>query len=243
MMSKIIRGPAVGALVRKTATAEIDENEDRTMSFVASDESVDRYGDVIQADGWELARYRLNPIFLWQHSYGDPIGTVANIGVEGKRLLARVKFAAQGVNAKADELWRLAKAKVLRAVSVGFTVNSEADYELIRNQSGEATGVRYLRQELLELSLVSVPANPNALAVARSRISAGIRGQSPTRQHDDESLEQYFARLQMTLYRIRLNGIHIYAPNCFRQKGGLIAKAGTPPSQVNPRPAGVPYRW
>ena len=243
MNAKIIRAPAIGALVRKTATAEIDETQDRTMSFVASDESIDRYGDVIQADGWQLGNFRRNPIFLWQHSYADPIGTVAQIGVQGNRLLARVKFAAAGVNTKADELWRLAKAKVLRAVSVGFTVNSDADFELIRKPSGEVIGVRYLRQELLELSLVAVPANPNALAIARSQIGQGMSAKSSLSQCDDESLDRYFARLRRGLYRIRLDGIRIYAPECFRRTAAPVARNSVPPRRVDPRPAGVTYRW
>ena len=57
--------------------------------------------------------------------------------------------------------------EVPREVSVGFTVNSEDDYEAIRDDEERVTGLHFLRQELLEISLVAVPANPSALLVAR----------------------------------------------------------------------------
>ena len=161
------REPKLPYYVEKAASVEPGD-EERTLTFVASDETVDRYGDVINADGWQLAEFRKNPVFLWLHSYAAPIGKVEKVHVDGSRLLARVKFASEGVSALADDLWKLVKERILRAVSVGFMVESPDDYELIRNAEEEVTGVRYLRQQLLELSLVSVPANPNALAVARS---------------------------------------------------------------------------
>jgi HK97 family phage major capsid protein len=95
---------------------------------------------------------------------------VENIRVENRQLLGRIRFAAAGVSARIDELWALVKAGVLKAVSVGFTVADERDIEPIRGPDNRVTGFRFLRQELLELSLVTVPANPNALAVAKSLV-------------------------------------------------------------------------
>jgi HK97 family phage prohead protease len=143
-------------------------DEERTATFIASDETVDRYGDVVSVKGWDLANFRRNPVFLWMHSQFQPIGKVKKIGVEGDKLLATVRFFDPGDSKTADDLWRLVKKRLLRAVSVGFTVKSDEDIEPIRDDSERVTGFRFLRQELLELSLVSVPANPNALQVARS---------------------------------------------------------------------------
>ena len=171
---------ALEALTRRsTATAEpyvrgftealraVSEDE-RTATFVASDETVDRYGDIVSVDGWDLKNFRRNPVFLWMHSQYQPIGNVQKIGVEDGKLLATVRFFDAGDNKTADDLWKLVKKKKLRAVSVGFTVKGDEDIEAIRDENESITGFRFLRQELLELSLVSVPANPNALQVARS---------------------------------------------------------------------------
>jgi hypothetical protein len=54
-------------------------------------------------------------------------------------------------------------AGVLRAVSVGF---HPSKYEPI--EGSKTGGLRFTEQELVECSLVSVPANPNALALAKA---------------------------------------------------------------------------
>jgi hypothetical protein len=43
------------------------------MAFVISTDEVDRHGDVIQAQGWQLDAYRNNPVFLWAHDYSRPV--------------------------------------------------------------------------------------------------------------------------------------------------------------------------
>jgi hypothetical protein len=42
---------------------------DRTITLFASDESVDRDGDVISVKGWQLDNYLKNPALLWSHNY------------------------------------------------------------------------------------------------------------------------------------------------------------------------------
>ena len=49
--------------------------------FVASTEAEDRYGDVIEQEGWNLADFRKNPIALWMHDHKSPIGTVDSLEV------------------------------------------------------------------------------------------------------------------------------------------------------------------
>jgi len=128
------------------------------MVFVASDETVDRLGDIIGADGWQLDAYRKNPVFMWQHDHTmAPIGTVPKIWVEDKQLLNMVAWD------EADELARFIKGKferrVLRAESVGFRAIEFED-------NGKSGGIRFTKQELLEISAVSIPAHPKALAKA-----------------------------------------------------------------------------
>lgn len=194
---------------RAEALADVVE-EDRTARFIASDATVDRYGDIVEPKGWDLANFRRNPIFLWMHSQYQPIGTVKKIGLEDGALIATVRFYDPGDSKIADDLWRLVKKKKLRAVSVGFTVKSADDYEYIRDESDRVTGIRYLRQELLELSLVSVPANPNALQVARA---AGlpdelIRQALPL----DASIQEQHIAMRRRASALRLAGVTKSAP-------------------------------
>ena len=145
--------------IRKVTAARAASADD--MEFVLSDESKDRYGDVIQAEGWELANFKRNPIALFNHDSAFPIGRWQNIHVEGKRLVGKLKLAAQGTSARIDEIIRLVEQDILRAVSVGF---QPLEREALKDNSG----VLFKRQELLETSLVSVPANPHAVQLARS---------------------------------------------------------------------------
>jgi hypothetical protein len=174
---------------RSAHIASLNENE-RTLDFVASDSTQDRYGDIIETSGWNLEPFKRNPIFLFAHEYSEPLGQVEDVRIDGNRLLARVKFAAAGISERIDEMWRLVKANILRAVSVGFTVNSLDDVETILSEHGEWTGgFRFLKPELLELSLVSVPANANALAITR-QLNISAATQARIFQHEDTAMDQ-----------------------------------------------------
>lgn len=134
------------------------------LEFVLSDETVDRYGDIIEASGWVLTHFRKNPIALFGHSSSFPIGTWSNIRVDGKRLIAKLNLAARGTSDRIDELISLVEQGILRAVSVGFRPLEFEPMDPDRPYGGQ----RYTKSELLETSLVSVPANPAALQLAKS---------------------------------------------------------------------------
>ena len=156
------RGLADAPVVQKFAVSRaIAPNEDRPLTVVASDESADRLGDVVRADGWDLDAYKHNPVFLWAHDYTrTPIGRSSWVGVDGSKLLATVEFAP---TAFAREVELLYRQRFLRAVSVGFRARA---FSFRKGRDGTVDGVEYTKQELLELSAVPVPANPHALAKA-----------------------------------------------------------------------------
>lgn len=144
--------------------------ESRTVSFVFSDDSVDRYGDTIDQRGWVLDAFRANPMVLFGHndkSAANVVGRVLNLRVEGNRLIGDVEFASADVNPEADVVFRLVKGGFLNCVSVGF---QPIEWSLSKDK-GRPGGVDFKKQELLELSIVPVPANANALIQARA---AGI---------------------------------------------------------------------
>lgn len=134
------------------------------LEFVLSDATVDSYGDIVDPSGWDLSRFRKNPIALFGHSSAYPIGTWENVRVEAGKLKGRLIFAKEGTSARIDELRRLVEQKILRAVSVGFRPIEAEPLDPQRPYGPQ----KYKRQELLETSLVSVPANPAALSLARS---------------------------------------------------------------------------
>ncbi|MDQ0996888.1 HK97 family phage prohead protease/HK97 family phage major capsid protein [Phyllobacterium ifriqiyense] len=128
--------------------------------FVISDGSRDRHGTRINPEGWDLSHFNRNPVALFGHSSGFPIGRWENVRVEAGRLLGRLVMAAAGTSQRIDELRNLVEQGILRAVSVGFSVLKEGE-------PGKSI-YDYDEQELQEVSLVSVGSNKNALAMARS---------------------------------------------------------------------------
>jgi HK97 family phage prohead protease len=139
-------------LVVKTGfTRGVHEGE-RTVEAVISSSARDRDGDIVEASGWQLENFLKNPVVLWMHRYEAPIGRSLEIRREGELLIARTRFARTPL---AEEIWQLYKEGVLSAWSVSFIA---LEWEPL--PSG---GRRYTKQELLEYSAVSVPANPEAL--------------------------------------------------------------------------------
>lgn len=134
------------------------------LEFVLSDATIDRYGDVIDPKGWDLSWFTKNPIALFGHDSAFPIGTWSDIRVQGGKLVAKLNLAAKGTSARIDELIALVEQGILRAVSVGFIPLKSAPMDPDKPYNG----TRYLECELLETSLCAVPANPAALALAKS---------------------------------------------------------------------------
>jgi HK97 family phage prohead protease len=148
-----------GIVIRKTHAST---NKADGLDFVLSDETPDRYGDVIAADGWILNNFKRNPIALFGHNSSFPIGSWKDLHVENGALRGHLQLAPAGTSERIDEIRKLVEAGILRAVSVGFLpVESRA-------KSKTEPGELYVKQELIETSLVSIPANPNALAVAKN---------------------------------------------------------------------------
>ena len=140
-------------------SGQLRANEDSRVTFVLSTDDVDRHGDVVSADGWRLEAYLQNPVLLWAHDYRHPaIGRAVSVWNEPHRLLAKMEFAP---SAFAQEIAALYASGFQWGVSVGFR---PIRWEERRDaRTGGFLGLRYLEQELLEVSAVPVPANRQAL--------------------------------------------------------------------------------
>jgi HK97 family phage prohead protease len=158
------RGGTAGIGIQRPASVlRAGGDGSRTVTFVLSDGSVDRMGDTIDPDGWDLAAFRKNPVVLWAHdALAPPIGRLTNVFSDGTRLIGDVEFAAAETYEFADTIFRLVREGFLSAGSVGF-LPIEFYFAKDRDRS---MGVDFHQCELLEFSIVPVPANANALAQA-----------------------------------------------------------------------------
>ena len=175
--------------------------ETREVIITASDETVDRYGDVIEAAGWDTGNFERNPVSLIDHDYSvaSIVGKVSSTWVEGTRFMARVELDPPEDNPAAADVMRKIKNGSLRAVSVGFRAGERE--KIIDKDSGDWTGgFRFKSQELLELSWVAIPANPSAtLAVEDPPPPPSDEGQ-------DEASEAALREITETATRVALSG-------------------------------------
>ena len=121
---------------------------------VASTSVEDRHGEKIDQTGWELKNFKKNPVMLWAHDHSEiAVGNARNIHIERKsgepRLMFTPDFHDKTDTARA--LKELFEEGWLNSFSVGF---------IPKDFDGKES--KYLKQELLEISAVNVPANPDA---------------------------------------------------------------------------------
>jgi phage head maturation protease len=151
--------------VRKLTAAEVKsvDVENGTVTAVVSDESVDRDGDIIRAQGWQLDAFRALPVMLADHDYSieKTIGRWRDLRIDGTSMIGTAEYFLDAGNDLAEKAFALAQ-RGLAAFSVGFKTYPE---HTIRLDTG---GNEYRKQELLEISQVAIPANPRALAFAKS---------------------------------------------------------------------------
>jgi HK97 family phage prohead protease len=158
------RGDAAGVGVHRPASVlRVSGGDSRIVRFILSDGSVDRMGDTIDPNGWDLAGYKQNPVVLFAHdALAPPIGRMVNIFSDGLRLIGDVEFATAATYAFADTIFRLVRDGFLNAGSVGFR---PINFFFAKDRD-RPSGVDFHQTELLEFSIVPVPANENALAQA-----------------------------------------------------------------------------
>ena len=141
--------------------------EERMVEFVASTSSVDSYGTVLPVDKWDLSRYAKNGVVGYQHDiyYSDDPDNVIGRGeafVEDEQLVIRIYFEPADINPKAEKVYKKVLFGSINSVSVGFAATATGHWG--RKSDGEDPDVYYFNgQELLEVSVVNIPSNPDAV--------------------------------------------------------------------------------
>ncbi len=141
--------------------------EAREADFVCSTDAIDSYGEIVEQD-WDLTRYLKNPVVLFAHQSRElPIGKATNVKVENGELVATIVFASEKANPLAENAWQSVLEGTLRAVSVGF------DPHEVRAEKRDGVDVTVLaKNELYEISVTPIGANPEALAKQRAKALA-----------------------------------------------------------------------
>jgi hypothetical protein len=144
----------------------IEETADGlTVDFVISTDTVDRVGDAVSADGWELDNYRKNPVILWAHDYSQmPVARSLSEQINAGKLASKAQFTPRELSEMGYMVGQMYAKGFMNAVSVGF----KGLEWTFTNDKGRPCGIDFSKQELLEYSTVPVPCNPEALIGAKS---------------------------------------------------------------------------
>ncbi len=140
------------------------QDPDDPLKFILSTDVVDRMGDIVEQN-WQLKDFKKNPIALFMHDHKSPIGVWKNVKVESGKLVGTLQLAAEGTSDLIDTIRSLIAQRILKAVSVGFSVGG---YEVRYDENGNYQGYTLQNPDLNEASIVSVPANQEALQTAKS---------------------------------------------------------------------------
>lgn len=129
-----------------------DNDQNIYIEGYASTVDVDRQGDLVPTSVWEkgMQNYLKNPIILAYHDHSNPIGRMVEYKTDGRGLWIKARIST------AAKQFQLIKDGILTAFSIGFRV-LDAEY----NSTAEVFLIKDL--ELVEISVVSVPANQNTL--------------------------------------------------------------------------------
>lgn len=137
-------------------TVKAVEEDQRVIRGVATTPNPDRVGDIVEPLGVQFK----NPMpLLHQHDHDKPVGTVifdrpTKDGITFEAKLPKIEEPGP-LRDRVETAWGEVKAGLVRAVSIGFRA---MEYAFL-----DSGGIRFTETEVLELSLVSVPANADAV--------------------------------------------------------------------------------
>lgn len=186
---------AIASVDRKCFVAETKTLKNGDVEGYITTESVDRMGDIIRAKGWELGNYKKtgSPV-IYGHSdkitpLGIPhIGNAVQMEVQRKGIWSVTRFHEKTQVSREAAI--LAREKIVPNWSVGFNPLETPEQRLV---NGELKGFIFNRQELLEYSMVLIPANAEAVSKAmfyvgkgliRREVAAVIAGPAPLAEED-----------------------------------------------------------
>jgi HK97 family phage prohead protease len=150
--------------MRQSFAVNIRSVGPREFRFTAVTSRKGRDGHVLVPSGVDLTNFKRNPVDLWQHLQTSPVARCTSHAVIDGELRGSADFPPAGTSQLSDEVCSLVKSGIVSAVSVGFEILDSEPLDPKRPRDG----LRITRSELLEISLVSVPADTGAVITERA---------------------------------------------------------------------------
>lgn len=184
-------------LVRKTTT---QSKTDDALLFTWTSRAVDSYDDLVLPEGVDFENFiKTNPICLLNHIPADPIGIWEQPYFSDGKLCAHLRLAPEGTSTKSDEARKLIACGILRGCSIGFH-----PIESSPRPGSKKGGLLYSKVRIVEVSVVSIPANPEALLQAKSMGVSASTLKSLFRQGQNATLAERIARAKAVTRRAKM---------------------------------------
>ena len=176
-------------MVTLTDVRKLEEEGAERMVIAAND--VSRAGDYLNLRGMSFENYMKNPVVLWAHNYGVnlsgatpsggiPIAKTLEIGHDDGRIVADFQFNSDDeFAARVENAWN---GGFIRAASIGYLPTQIAE----RTDENGETRYRVEKSELLEWSLVPVPADPDSVRAAARALNLPEESEPPPDPVADE---------------------------------------------------------
>jgi len=157
--------------------------KDNQIEAIIATDTIDRSGEILEIDGVDLKQYKKNTVVLWAHDYSSiPIAKTISIKKQNGQIIAKMEFNAD--DDFAMKVYNAIKNGFLSAFSIGFIPTDGTWDEKIN-------GYRWTKSEMLEYSVVPVPANAEALVQAKSFMELGIlKAEAPEKADESDEDEE-----------------------------------------------------
>ena len=175
-------------LMVMTEARQAEDGSAHRMVIAANE--VSRNGDDLNLRGISFKSYRKNPVVLWAHdSYqGIPIAKTVKIGHDEQgRIAADFQFNSEDeFAARVENAWN---GGFIRAASIRYMPTKVVE---VRSEDGTVERLRIEESDLLEWSLVPIPADPDSVRAAARALGLPaeiFRGIEPEPEPEPEEAE------------------------------------------------------
>lgn len=170
--------------LNSTISTKSDSSKSKSLQIAgyANTAAKDRTGDIIQPEAWAkgVDNFRKNPVLLFQHKSDQPIGRISKIKVDKRGIFVEATISEAAERQYGTQT--LIKDGALKSFSVGFRVK---DHKYDRDS--DTTVITDL--ELLEISVVSIPANQDSLFSIRKSFESEEEYKQFMEQFDETPTE------------------------------------------------------
>lgn len=146
-------------------TVKSVDEEKRIIRGIATTPTIDRVGDIVEPLGIEFN----NPMpLLLHHDHERPVGYVTfdRPTEKGVTFTAEIPVVKEAgiVKDRTDEAWQSVVLGLIAAVSIGFRA---IEYSWM-----DEGGIRFIKSEVYELSLCTIPCQPDAVITSLKKMDA-----------------------------------------------------------------------